>query len=56
LILGPERNYSGKVERTVVRETGKVVQFERFAFCRVEGVFSNGGGVGKFVRAIYTHP
>jgi len=50
LILGPERNYSGKVERAVVREVGKVVQFERFAFCRIEG-FEAGE-----LRAVYAHP
>jgi glutamyl-tRNA synthetase len=58
LVLGPEGNYSGKVEKTIVREVGKVVQFERFAFCRIEGVFGKRGGseVGEFVRAVYTHP
>ncbi|MBO8183405.1 MAG: glutamate--tRNA ligase [Archaeoglobus sp.] len=67
LVLGSERDYYGKVEKAVIKEKGKVVQFERFAFCRIEGVFSGierGIGergieeteTGELVRAIYTHP
>ncbi len=44
-----EKVWEGIVERSVEQDTGKVVQFERFAFCKVETC--NGG-----VRAIYTHP
>ncbi|RLI77172.1 glutamate--tRNA ligase [Archaeoglobales archaeon] len=53
VVLAPERDHSGKVERAVVNEVGKVVQFERFAFCRIEGVARN---ESSEVRAVYTHP
>ena len=45
-----ERSAEGLVESGVVSEIGRVVQFERFAFCRVESVEE------KEVVAIYTHP
>lgn len=44
-----ERIYEGFVERSAAMDLGRVVQFERFAFCRIES--ANGE-----IRAIYTHP
>lgn len=46
-VLG-DQIYEGFVEKGVENELGKVVQFERFAFCKIEKV--NGE-----VLAIYTH-
>ncbi len=67
IILAPEGDYSGKVEKAVMSEVGKVVQFERFAFCRIEGLkeaeIENEKvkeieriEPRKYVKAIYTHP
>jgi len=52
VVLGdkPNLKWGGFVERNVLKEIDKVVQFERFAFCRIE--FADESGV----RAIYTHP
>lgn len=47
-VLG-EKTWEGLVEKSVVHDEGKVVQFERFAFCRIEKA-------GEEVLAIYTHP
>jgi glutamyl-tRNA synthetase len=47
-VLG-EKTWGGLVEKSVVRDEGKVVQFERFAFCKIEKA-------GEEVLAIYTHP
>ncbi len=47
-VLG-EKVFSGVVEENVRQDVGKVVQFERFAFCRVEACDGQ-------VRTIYTHP
>jgi len=47
-VLG-EKTWEGMVEKNVVQDEGKVVQFERFAFCRIEKA-------GEEVLAIYTHP
>lgn len=44
-----ENEAEGLVERNAVRDVGKVVQFERFAFCRIESV-------DEQLTAIYTHP
>ena len=47
-VLGIERDYEGFVEANAKNDFGRVVQFERFAFCRIE----------KFEEealAIYTH-
>lgn len=44
-----EKEAEGLVERNAVRDMGKVVQFERFAFCRIESV-------DKELTAVYTHP
>lgn len=49
-VISPEEEYRGKVERNVLNDMGRVVQFERFAFCRVESAENNE------VIAIYTHP
>lgn len=49
-VLGVERDYEGLVEDNVVKEVDKVVQFERFAFCRIEKASE------ESVLAIYTHP
>jgi len=50
VVCGPDRDYSGYVERNVLNDIGRVVQFERFAFCRVEE-----GSNSRLVRAVYTH-
>lgn len=47
-VLG-EKTWNGLVEKNVISEKGKVVQFERFAFCRIESV-------GNEIVSIYTHP
>ena len=49
-VLGVERDYEGFVESNVIGEVDKVVQFERFAFCRIEKASE------EEVLAIYTHP
>lgn len=43
-----ERTWEGYVEKGVEKELGKVVQFERFGFCKIEKV-------NEEVIAIYTH-
>ncbi len=47
-VIGVEER-SGLVESNVTRSVGKVVQFERFAFCKVEKIDGE-------VLAVYTHP
>jgi len=47
-VLG-QKTWFGVVEDGVKNEIGEVVQFERFAFCKVEKS-------GEEVTAIYTHP
>ncbi|MDV0446768.1 Glutamyl-Q tRNA(Asp) synthetase [Methanosarcinaceae archaeon Ag5] len=37
-VLGPEKNSSGIGERQILTELDKVVQFERFGFCRIDAV------------------
>ncbi len=49
VVLGVERNYRGLAERNALNDLGNVVQFERFAFCRLEAF----DGV---LKAVYTHP
>lgn len=49
IVLGQERDYSGYAERNAINDIGKVVQFERFAFCRIESF-------EKTLKAVYTHP
>ncbi len=46
----PLLRWGGFAEKNAVQDAGKVVQFERFAFCRIE--FADESGI----RAIYTHP
>ncbi len=48
-VLTPEGKVEGIAESSVRNAAGKIVQFERYAFCRVEEV-------KETVRAIYTHP
>ncbi len=48
-VLGIEKNYRGFAESNAVKDIGKVVQFERFAFCRIESL-------NRELRAVYTHP
>lgn len=43
-----EKSFEGFVEKGVEKEVSKVVQFERFAFCRIERA-------DEFVVAVYTH-
>ncbi len=47
-VLTPEGKVEGLVETNVRHAAGNVVQFERYAFCRIEEV-------KETVRAIYTH-
>ncbi len=49
-IYGIERDYEGLAERNALNDIGNVVQFERFAFCRLES-FKN-----DELIAVYTHP
>jgi glutamyl-tRNA synthetase len=44
-----EVSKEGFAEKNALNDIGKVVQFERFAFCRLEAL--NG-----ILRAVYTHP
>jgi glutamyl-tRNA synthetase len=46
----PMLKWGGFVEKNAVHDVGKVVQFERFAFCKIEIAGEDG------IRAIYTHP
>jgi len=48
-VYGIERSYEGFAERNAVKDVGKVVQFERFAFCRLESFDGE-------LKAGYTHP
>jgi len=50
IVIGQDKNYEGIVEKSVVNEIGRVVQFERFGFCRIESVEND------TVKAIFTHP
>jgi len=47
-VYGIERDYEGVAERNALNDLGKVVQFERFAFCRLESF-------DEELKAIYTH-
>lgn len=47
IVIG-DKSCEGFVEKGVEKELGKVVQFERFAFCKIEKV-------GEEIVAIYTH-
>ncbi len=49
IVYGIEKNYEGLAEKNAVSDVGKVVQFERFAFCRIEAFDDR-------LRAVYTHP
>ncbi len=49
VVYGVERDYSGYAEKNALNDLGKVVQFERFSFCRLESF-------DKALRAIYAHP
>jgi glutamyl-tRNA synthetase len=51
VVMG-DRTWRGYAENGTHEEVGNVVQFERFAFCKVEKV-EEGGSV---LRCIYTHP
>ncbi len=44
-----EREAEGLVERNALSDVGKVVQFERFAFCKIESA-------DKELTAVFTHP
>lgn len=44
-----EKIWSGFVEQNVLNDIKKVVQFERFAFCKIEENYDE-------IKAIYTHP
>ncbi len=44
-----ERSCRGFAERNAIKDLGNVVQFERFAFCRLESYEG-------LLRAVYTHP
>ncbi|WP_174589972.1 glutamate--tRNA ligase [Methanocella conradii] len=48
-VLGPDGEYYGVAERGVHNELNNVVQFERFAFCRIDSI-------NRVVVAYYTHP
>ncbi len=48
VVLGEER-WKGFAERNALKDIGNVVQFERFAFCRLESF-------DEILKAIYTHP
>ncbi|MDY0267228.1 MAG: glutamate--tRNA ligase [Methanimicrococcus sp.] len=48
-VLGPNGNFSGIGERTILEELDKVVQFERFGFCRIDAID------GENVTAYFTH-
>jgi glutamyl-tRNA synthetase len=48
-ILGPDGEYHGVAEQGIHDELNNVVQFERFAFCRIDSI----DGV---ITAYYTHP
>ena len=48
-VMGFDRDYEGFVEKNAKKDVGNVVQFERFAFCRIERF-------GEDALAIYTHP
>jgi glutamyl-tRNA synthetase len=49
VVLGVERDFSGYAEKNSLNDLGNVVQFERFAFCRIESF-------DKKITAVYTHP
>lgn len=48
-ILGPDGEFHGVAEQGIHNELNNVVQFERFAFCRIDSI----NGV---IVAYYTHP
>ncbi|MDV0445081.1 Glutamine--tRNA ligase [Methanimicrococcus sp. At1] len=48
-VLGPDGNFSGIGERSITGELDKVVQFERFGFCRIDSVD------GENVVAYFAH-
>ncbi|MDL2260623.1 glutamate--tRNA ligase [Methanimicrococcus sp. OttesenSCG-928-J09] len=48
-VLGPDGNTSGIGERQILKELDKVVQFERFGFCRIDSID------GDNVVAYFTH-
>ncbi|MDR2943939.1 MAG: glutamate--tRNA ligase [Methanosarcinales archaeon] len=48
-VLGPEENFEGIGERTISAELDKVVQFERFGFCRIDSID------GENVVAYFAH-
>jgi glutamyl-tRNA synthetase len=49
MVEGVDRDCEGYAERNAVSDIGKVVQFERFAFCRIEEM-------DTVLKCIYTHP
>jgi len=49
IVYGIEKNYEGFAEKNAISDVGKVVQFERFAFCRIEAFDDR-------IKAVYTHP
>jgi glutamyl-tRNA synthetase len=48
IVYGIERDYKGIAEKNALKDIGKIVQFERFAFCRLESF-------DEMLRAVYTH-
>lgn len=48
-VYGIDRDYKGFVEKNAVEDVGNVVQFERFAFCKLESF-------DEVLRAVYAHP
>jgi len=51
-VEGVDRDYEGYAERNATGDVGKVVQFERFAFCRIERVEE----MNAVLKCVYTHP
>jgi glutamyl-tRNA synthetase len=47
-VLSPEGEFTGIGEKQIETELDKVVQFERFGFCRIDSV-------GEEIVAYYTH-
>jgi glutamyl-tRNA synthetase len=48
-VFGIEKDYEGFAEKNALNDLGNVVQFERFAFCKLESF-------DDILKAVYTHP
>ena len=60
-VEGVDRDYQGYAERNAISDVGRVVQFERFAFCRIEKIESVEKLEGleetnTVLKCVYTHP